>query len=258
MSTESHTNPDPDTMPRHIAVIMDGNGRWARGRGLSRLEGHYQGYKTLRETVIAAADLGVKVLTAYAFSSENWRRPQPEINGIMELVRFALREELEMMKRESVRIIVSGRTGELPRQVMDQFDRDIEETRDYTRITLNIALNYGGRNEIVDAAKRAAQMAVEGRIGVEDIDEQLMSSLMYHPDLPDPDLLVRTAGEMRISNFLLWEAAYSELYITQTLWPDFSKEELMRAIGVYQQRTRKFGAVVECDEQKAESGEQKA
>ena len=170
----------------------------------------------------------------------------------MELVRLALREQLEMMKRERVRIIVSGRTGELPEELMDQFDKDIEETRGNTRITLNIALNYGGRNEIVDAAKRAAQMAVEGRISVEDIDEQLISSLMYHPDLPDPDLLIRTAGEMRISNFLLWEAAYTELYVTQTLWPDFSKEELIRAIGTYQQRTRKFGTVVE---QRAESRE---
>jgi len=251
LNEKTYANLDPDALPGHIALIMDGNGRWARQKGLSRLEGHYQGYKTLRQTVIAAADLGVKVLTAYAFSSENWRRPKSEVGGIMELVRLALCEELETMKRERVRIIVSGRTGELPEEVMDQFDKDIEETRANTRMTLNIALNYGGRNEIVDAAKRAAQMAIEGRISVENIDEQLMSSLMYHPDLPDPDLLIRTAGEMRISNFLLWEAAYTELYVTQTLWPDFSKQELIRAIGTYQQRTRKFGTVAESGERRA-------
>ncbi|OFX13862.1 MAG: di-trans,poly-cis-decaprenylcistransferase [Armatimonadetes bacterium RBG_16_58_9] len=245
-------------IPRHIALIMDGNGRWAREKGLDRLQGHYRGYKTLREIVIASADLGVEALTAYAFSSENWRRPESEVSGIMELVRFALGEELDTMKRERVKIIVSGRTREIPRPVMEQFEQDMEETKDNTRITLNIALNYGGRNEIVDAAKKAAQMARDGKISAEDIDEKLISSLMYHPELPDPDLLIRTAGEKRISNFLLWQTAYTELYITETLWPEFTKEELVQAIADYQSRTRKFGKVVDKPGRKADSGEQRA
>ena len=236
---------DPDRIPYHIAVIMDGNGRWARKHGLPRLQGHYQGYRTLKETVIAAADLNVKVLTAYAFSSENWRRPRPEVSGLMKLTRLALRAELQMMKDEGVRIIVSGRTHELPASVQKQFKEDIEATKHNSRIILNVALNYGGRNEIVDAAKQAARMAAEGKINADDVDEKLLSSLMYHPELPDPDLLIRTAGEMRISNFLLWEAAYTEIYVTETLWPDFCKDDLVRAILSFQRRTRRFGKVVE-------------
>lgn len=234
-----------DQIPRHIAVIMDGNGRWARQHGLSRLEGHYRGYKTLKQTVITAANMNVEVITAYTFSSENWRRPADEVEGLMELVTLALKAELDMMNEEGVRIIVSGRFSELPETLRAQFLKDIEETKDNSRIILNIALNYGGRNEIIDAARRAAEMVSNGKIAVDGIDEALLSSLMYHPELPDPDLLIRTAGEMRISNFLLWEAAYTELYVTDTLWPDFSEADLADAIRSFQQRTRKFGKVVE-------------
>ena len=236
---------DPERIPRHIAIIMDGNGRWARRRGLPRLEGHRQGYITLKNIVIAAAQLDVKALTAYTFSSENWRRPRAEVSGLMKLIRFAARAELEEMKKEGVRIVVSGRMHELPRPVQDQLTEDIEATRHNSRITLNIAVNYGGRGEIVDAARYAAEMVQRGEIEPNDIDERFFAGLMYHPELPDPDLLIRTAGEMRISNFLLWQCAYTELYVTQTLWPDFTKDDLVKAIADYQSRTRKFGTVVE-------------
>lgn len=239
------TELDPARIPAHIAVIMDGNGRWARRQGLPRLEGHRRGYKTLKNTVIAAAELDVKALTAYTFSSENWTRPAAEVSGLMKLIRFAARAELEEMKKERVRIVVSGRVHELPKPVQKQLNEDVEATKNNDRITLNIAVNYGGRNEIVDATRAAAVMVADGKIGPDGIDEKLISSLMYRPELPDPDLLIRTAGELRISNFLLWEMAYTEIHVTQTLWPDFSKDDLVEAVADYQRRTRKWGAVVE-------------
>jgi len=249
MNTKHQVELDPERIPQHIAVIMDGNGRWARQKGLPRLEGHRRGYKALKNFVIAAADLKVKVITAYAFSSENWRRPQAEVSGLMKLIRFAAKAELEYMKKEGVRIITSGRFHELPQALQDQFNEDYEATKHNDRIVLNIAVNYGGRNEIIDAARQAASMAAEGKIRPEDIDEKLLSGLMYHPELPDPDLLIRTAGEMRVSNFLMWETAYSELFVTDTLWPDFGKDDLVAAIAVYQKRSRKFGTVLEQENQ---------
>ena len=245
MKSKTQIELDPERIPRHIAVIMDGNGRWARRKGLPRLEGHRRGYLALKNIVMAAAELNVKVLTAYGFSSENWVRPRDEVSGLMKLIQYAAKAELEYMKKEGVRIITSGRFFELPGPLQDQFNQDYEETKNNTRIILNIAVNYGGRNEIADAAKQAAVMVAEGKIKVEDIDDKLLSGLMYHPELPDPDLIIRTAGEMRLSNFLLWEAAYSEYYCTQTLWPDFSKDNLVDAILGYQERTRKFGSVVD-------------
>ena len=236
---------DPGRIPGHVAIIMDGNGRWARRKGLPRLEGHRRGYKTLKSIVTAAAGLGVKALTVYAFSSENWTRPQTEVAGLMRLIRFAAKAELEDMKRQGVRIISSGRFHELPKPLRDQLTQDIEATKDNQGITLNLALNYGGRNEILDAARRAAGMVQDGQISPADIDEAFFSSMMYSPDLPDPDLLIRTAGEMRVSNFLLWEIAYTELFVTDTLWPDFTEDTLIEAIASYQSRTRKFGAVVD-------------
>lgn len=236
---------DPERIPNHIAVIMDGNGRWARRKGLPRLEGHRQGYKTLKNVVTAAADLGVKVLTAYAFSSENWTRPKTEVSGLMRLIRFAARAELEQMRKEHVRITASGRLHELPRPVRDQLVEDMEATKNNDGIVLNIAVNYGGRNEILDAVRRAAAMAQAGELDPTELDEASFSSLMYSPDLPDPDLLIRTAGEMRVSNFLLWQIAYTEIYVTETLWPDFTRDTLIEAIASYQKRVRKFGAVVD-------------
>lgn len=245
MDHEALVELDPERIPKHIAIIMDGNGRWATRQGFARLQGHFQGYKTLRNTVEVAQELGVEVITAYAFSSENWSRPESEVAGLMELVVHALRAELDTMHEKGVRIILSGRTRDLPEEVVREFDTVIEETKGNCAITLNICLNYGGRNEIVDAARQAARMVMQGKIHSDDIDDALISSLMYHPELPDPDLLIRTAGEMRISNFLLWELAYAELYVTETLWPDFSEEELIQAIAAYQARVRKFGAVVD-------------
>lgn len=245
MDHEARVELDPERIPKHIAIIMDGNGRWATRQGWPRLQGHFQGYKTLKDITEAAEGLGVEVVTAYAFSSENWTRPESEVAGLMELIVHALRAELEMMQEKGVRIIISGRTDELPEPVMRQFAEDMEQTKGNSSITLNICLNYGGRNEIVDAARQAARLVAEGTIRPDDIDDKLLSSLMYHPELPDPDLLIRTAGEMRVSNFLLWEIAYTEIYVTETLWPDFSEAELIQAIASYQARTRKYGAVVE-------------
>ena len=236
---------DPGRIPQHIAVIMDGNGRWARKRGLPRLEGHRRGYKALKDIVIAASELGVKALTAYGFSSENWTRPENEVSGLMELIRYAAKAELDYMKKENVRIIVSGRINELPSALRQQLEEDVEATKNNSRIILNIAVNYGGRNEIVDAVRQTARMVVDGKLSIEDIDDKLLSGLMYHPELPDPDLLIRTAGEMRTSNFLLWETAYTEFYSTDTLWPSFSRGHLIEAIHDFQKRTRKFGRVVE-------------
>ena len=236
---------DPERIPKHIAVIMDGNGRWARQRGLPRLHGHFQGYKMLHDTIVIAARYGVRFLTAYAFSSENWVRPNDEVTGLMSLVVHALRAELDTMMTEGVRIIRSGRLSGLPDEVIEEFDSVSDYTKGNSRITLNICFNYGGRNEIVDAAKAAAKMVFDKKISPDQIDETLFSSLMYRPELPDPDLLIRTAGEMRVSNFLLWEIAYAEIYVTQALWPDFDETELIKAIASYQSRTRKFGAVIE-------------
>lgn len=238
-------NYDPKRVPRHIAVIMDGNGRWARERGMPRLEGHRQGYKTLKKVVMAAADLNIGALTAYTFSSENWKRPKAEVEGLMRLIKFAAKAELAEMKNEGVKIVVSGRVHELPTSVQKQLQEDVDETASNSRIVLNIAVNYGGRNEIIDAAKQAARASIEGLMRPEDINEDSFSLLMYHPELPDPDLLIRTAGELRISNFLLWQCAYSEIHVTDTFWPDFGKEDLIKAVIDYQNRTRKFGTVVE-------------
>lgn len=242
---------DPNRIPEHIAIIMDGNGRWARKHGLPRLEGHRRGYKALKDVLIAAADLHVKALTTYAFSSENWRRPEEEVTGLMRLIRYAAQAELDDLNKEGVRFLISGRIDMIPDSTRNQLLKNVEATKNNTRIILNLAVNYGGRNEIIDAAKKAAQMAVDGTVAVSEIDEKLLSSLMYHPELPDPDLLIRTAGELRISNFLLWETSYSEMYVTDALWPDFSKEELIKAIADFQKRTRKFGKVVEPDSKKA-------
>ena len=235
---------DPSRVPRHVAIIMDGNGRWATSRGLSRLEGHAQGYRTLRTIVEAASDIGIEVLTAYTFSTENWRRPQSEIDALMRLIVEAARREIADMQEKGVRMIVSGRLGELPAEVREELLRAVDATKANDRIVLNLAINYGGRREIADAAREIARRAAAGELHPEEVTEELFARHLYSPDLPDPDLLIRTAGEMRVSNFLLWQIAYSEIHVTQVLWPDFTKADLARAIIDYQNRTRKFGAVV--------------
>lgn len=236
---------DQNNIPRHVAVIMDGNGRWARKRNLPRLEGHRQGYSALKRLVRTASDMGVEVLTAYAFSSENWKRPETEVLGLMQLIAFAAKIELADMNKQNVKIVCSGRMDQLAAPLRKQLEKDMNTTRNNTGLVLNIAINYGGRQEIVDAARRAAELVAQQQISAEQVDEALLSSLMYHPELPDPDIIIRTAGEMRLSNFLTWQTVYTELFVTETLWPDVNEETLQEAVIAYQSRTRKFGGLVE-------------
>lgn len=235
---------DPERVPRHIAIIMDGNGRWAERKGLPRLEGHRRGYQAVDPIITAAERFGIEAVTLYTFSAENWRRPQTEISGIMRLIAHAAQRKLRKLMATGVRVRISGRIDELPDFVRDALLADVERTKDNEGLVLNLAINYGGRSEIVDAARALAARVKEGTLAPGDIDEQALSGAMYQPDLPDPDLLIRTAGEMRISNFLLWEIAYAELHVTQVLWPDFGEEDLMKSILDYQKRVRKFGTVV--------------
>lgn len=236
---------DRTRLPRHIAVIMDGNGRWARGRGLPRVEGHRRGEHTVREIVEACGQLGVEYLTLYTFSAENWRRSEDEVRALMYLIEVVARKEIRELHRKGVRLRVLGRLHELPPSLQDELRRDVELTRENTGLNLNLALNYGGRAEIVDAARRLAEQVQQGRLQPSDITEEALARELYCPEMPDPDLLIRTGGEMRISNFLLWQAAYSELWVTPTLWPDFGRAELVEAIRAFQNRERRFGGVVE-------------
>jgi undecaprenyl diphosphate synthase len=238
------TEIDRERVPKHVAIIMDGNGRWATARGLPRLEGHRRGYETVRAIVEASGDFGIQFLTLYTFSTENWRRPKPETDAIMCLIADAARLEVEDLHRKNVKVIVSGRLDELPAEVREELGRDIEVTKDNTGLTLNLAINYGGRREIAEAAQAIARRAAAGEIRPDDVDEELFARHLYSPGLPDPDLFIRTAGEMRVSNFLLWQIAYTEIHVTPVLWPDFTKEDLARAIVDYQNRMRRFGGVV--------------
>lgn len=232
---------DLERLPNHLAIIMDGNGRWARKKGLGRLLGHREGYKTLRGVLLAASELGVKYLTVYAFSAENWRRPQDEVAGLMKLIETAARDELRLMHRNNVRVKVAGRMHEVPEGLRNALLHGMETTKDNTGITFTLAVNYGGRAELVDAVKSI----VASGILAEAITEETIHEHLYNPDQPDPDLMVRTAGEMRWSNFLIWQSAYCELVVTDVTWPEFSPQEMLKAIATYQRRTRKFGAVVE-------------
>ena len=236
---------DPARIPAHVAIIMDGNGRWARAQGKDRLFGHWQGYRTLKDIVYAADALGVRYLTVYGFSSENWRRPEDEVGGLMHLMLDAMRAEIEELIQNHVRVRVSGRMQDLPADLRAEFEAAMQRTADFPGLTFNLAINYGGRAEVVDAVRALAEKVKSGEIAPEDVNEQAISAHLYAPEIPDPDLLIRTAGELRLSNFLLWETAYSEIYVTPTCWPDFDREHLIAALADYQKRTRKFGAVVE-------------
>ena len=232
---------DLDALPAHVAIIMDGNGRWARAKGIARLLGHREGYRALRKTLLAASDLGIRYLTVYSFSAENWRRPEDEVKGLMKLIEAAVRDELRIMHRNNVRMRVSGRVDELPPSLQNALGSGIEMTSANTGITFTLAVNYGGRAEIVDAIKDL----VASGIDPEDVTEEIVSAHLYNPDIPDPDLMVRTAGEVRWSNFLLWQSAYTELFVTDASWPEFDADRLNDAVLSFQKRTRKFGAVVE-------------
>lgn len=228
-------------LPTHVAVIMDGNGRWAKKRGLQRLLGHREGYRTLRSVLLNASELGIKFLTVYAFSAENWRRPKDEVAGLMKLIETAAKDELRAMHRNNVRVQVAGRLDEVPPSLRKALMDGVETTKDNTGITFTLAVNYGGRAEIVDAVKSI----VEAGTKPSEITEQTIANHLYNPLTPEPDLMIRTAGEMRWSNFLIWQSAYTELYVTEKPWPEFDEGELLQAVLTYQQRTRKFGAVVE-------------
>jgi len=232
-----------EQMPHHIAIIMDGNGRWAQQKGLPRVEGHREGGKTVETIALRCVDFGIESLTLYSFSIENWKRPQYEINALMHLYTQYLVGIRDMLDRNNVKLIHLGRTEGLPNSVMDELNTTIELTSKHDGMILALALNYGGRAEIVDAAQKIAQEYKSGHLDLKDIDEQCISRHLYTAGLPEPDLLIRTANEMRISNFLLWQISYSEFYVTETCWPDFSKESLEEAILAYTQRNRRFGTV---------------
>jgi undecaprenyl diphosphate synthase len=233
----------PVGVPRHVAIIMDGNGRWARRRGLPRLRGHQVGAESVRAVLRACRKMGVEYLTLYAFSAENWIRPKSEIAGLMGLLRRFLREESHELHENRVRLRVIGHVHNLPQAVREELEAAIEATKHYTEGTLTLALSYGGRQEITDAVRKIAALVKRGELKPGEIDEATVAAHLYAPDIPDPDFMIRTSGEMRISNFLLWQLSYAELYVTDVLWPDFREKEFEAAIGVYQGRHRRFGDV---------------
>lgn len=234
---------DPSRIPKHIAIIMDGNGRWAQKRLLPRQAGHRAGIEALRRSIEMADELGVAVLTVYAFSTENWKRPQDEVGFLMSLVLEYMEAELAALDRKNVKIRILGDLDRFEPRIRAELENAVAATARNTGLVLNIALNYGGRAELLGAAQTIAQAVAAGTLQPDAITEETIQSCLYTAGLPDPDLMIRTAGEMRISNFLLWQLAYSEIWITDTLWPDFGREQLLQAIADYQQRDRRFGGL---------------
>jgi undecaprenyl diphosphate synthase len=232
-----------ERIPRHVAIIMDGNGRWAAQRNRPRIAGHKAGVEAVRAAVDTSARLGIKALTLYAFSTENWKRPRMEVNALMRMLRRYLRLELEDLASKNIRFQAIGRIEGLAKEVQEDLAMGMERTRANTGMVLSVALNYGGRAEIVDAAHAAMKKLIQEKREPEDLTEELISENLYTRNLPELDLLVRTSGELRISNFLLWQTAYSEIYVTETLWPDFRRQHLLEAIIDYQKRDRRFGGV---------------
>jgi undecaprenyl diphosphate synthase len=230
---------DFDRLPKHVAIIMDGNGRWAAERHLPRVDGHRAGIDAVRDTVETSARLGLPVLTLYAFSVENWKRPVPEVTALMGLLRHYLRAELKSLLQNGIQFRVIGQLDRLGPEVREELEAAVERTSANTGMVFNIALSYGGRAEIVDAARQAIAQG----IAAEDLDEDVFASLLYTAGQPDPDLLIRTSGEMRVSNFLLWQIAYAEIWVTDTFWPDFRARHLLEAVADYQRRDRRYGAV---------------
>ena len=232
-------------IPRHIAIIMDGNGRWAKKRGMPRIAGHSEGVESVRDTVEASGQLGVQYLTLYAFSTENWKRPADEVSLLMRLLLKALKDETDRLHNNNVRLQAIGETSALPREVQDELSEDIQKTKDNTGLTLTLALSYSGRWDITKAVRGIVANAKAGKISDSDITDQLITDSLSTFGVPDPDLLIRTSGEFRISNFLLWQLAYSEIFITEKHWPAFRRDELYAAIRDYQRRERRFGMVSE-------------
>ena len=232
---------EPEKKIRHIAIIMDGNKRWAKKHHVPTLKGHSEGAENVQRIMKAAKELGIEYITLYAFSTENWKRSKREVEGLMSLLRYFIKGNLEKMNREGIRLRAIGNIEMLPDSTRNILLDAIEKTKNNTAGNLILALSYGGRAEIADAAKKIASDAVAGKIKTDEIDEKLFSSYLYAPEIPDPDLMIRTSGEFRISNFLLWQLSYSEIWITDTLWPDFSKEELKTAIDTFYSRKRRYG-----------------
>jgi undecaprenyl diphosphate synthase len=235
---------DPRRLPAHIAIIMDGNGRWARKRGLPRVAGHKAGSEAVRTVVETAARMGIQALTLYAFSAENWKRPRVEVNTLWRLLHVYIRKELPTLHENDIRLSAIGRLDALPEAAREELESAIRETSSNRGLLLNLALNYGGRNELVDAFNAVIEEArAQGALDRIRVDEAAISRHLYTKQLPDPDLLIRTSGEMRVSNFLLWQIAYAELYVTEVLWPDFKRTDLLKAVLDYQQRDRRFGGL---------------
>lgn len=235
-------------LPRHVAIIMDGNGRWAAGKGRPRVAGHRAGADAVRRTVETSARLGIECLTLYAFSTENWKRPRFEIRALMDLLVEYLRKELCSLKKNNIQFRMIGRSEELHISVMEQIRKAELATFQNTGMRLNIALNYGSRTEIVDAVRRIAREVKAGHLQPDEVDEEHVRGALYTRALPDPDLLIRTSGEMRISNFLLWQIAYAEIHVTETLWPDFGERDLLSALIDYQKRDRRYGRIAHLEE----------
>ena len=239
--TSEPNQPSFEIVPEHIAIIMDGNGRWAKARGLPRLAGHRAGTENLRTIIRAAVKFGVKYLTFYAFSTENWARPDSEVSGLMKILSDVIERELDELHAEGARLVHIGDLKALPDNLQKKIRYALEITKDNTRITIVLALNYGGRDEILQAVKRM----IRDQVDPEKVDETLMSQYLYTAGIPDPDLLIRTSGEQRISNFLTWQSVYSELYFPETYWPDFGEEELRNAIEIFGKRDRRYGGLKE-------------
>jgi undecaprenyl diphosphate synthase len=236
---------DQNKLPRHIAIIMDGNGRWAKKKSLSRISGHLKGVDAVKGVVTGCRELGIKVLTLYAFSIENWKRPAEEVMALMKLLKEYLIKETEEMIQNNIRLNAIGRLRDLPSDVQDVLKETMQKTEKCDGMILNLALSYGGRSEILHAIQGILSDLQKGRIQSEEINIQRFSQYLWTKGLPDPDLLIRTSGELRVSNFLLWQIAYTELYVTETLWPDFDRDELLKAIADYQSRERRFGMTSE-------------
>ncbi|MBC7229020.1 MAG: isoprenyl transferase [Actinobacteria bacterium] len=241
---EDVTRPD-GALPNHVAIIMDGNGRWAERRNLPRIAGHKAGEESITDIVRAASEWELGALTLFAFSTENWNRPENEVRFLMSFNRNLLNKRIEEFHARNIRIRHAGRRDRIPASTLRAIDNAVELTRENTGLSLNIAFNYGGRAEIVDAVRRLCEDAVRGAVDPAGLDEEGFRAYLYNPEVPDPDLLIRTAGEMRISNFLIWELAYTEIYVTEVLWPDFRRRHLAEAIREYQSRERRFGSIKE-------------
>lgn len=231
------------SLPKHIAIIMDGNGRWAAQHRLPRLEGHRKGVKALRRTIEAAIELGIEHLTVFAFSQENWQRPEEEITGLMMLIRQALKKELAELHSNGIRLQVFGELEQLPKDIQQLIESSHTLTQDNTRLHLNVAISYGGRQDIIKMVQRIARRVAEGSLPLDEVNEVLVKRYLATASIPDPDLLIRTSGEQRISNFMLWEMSYTELFFTQRLWPDFQKADLEEAIAAFTSRERRYGKV---------------